>query len=105
MVDYRGPLVLLPFVDAFGIEAFDRITQVKYRAPYGTGVSISSEALSQIEHLEKISVLGTPGAQAVEEFQVSVPPCRLETVTSAEDSATAKISTGTLAVGCARDSE
>ena len=89
-----------PLVDALGITAFDRITHLKYRAPYGTGAKIDSQAVSQIEHLERISVDAAPGVRLAEEFKKSVPPCRLETVTTTESSATATLSTDTLAFGC-----
>jgi len=100
VVDYRGPSAFRPLVDAFGITAFDRITNLTYRAPYGTTAMIDSEAVSQIEHLERISVVGAPSAQLTEEFNASVPPCRLESVTSTEGRATATLSTGTLSFGC-----
>ena len=101
MVDYRGPSAFRPLVDAFGITAFDRITDLKYRPPYGTGARIDSEAVAQIEHLERISVVGAPGVRLAEEFKLSVPACRLEDVTSTESSATATLSTEAMAFGCA----
>ena len=100
MVDYRGPSAFRPLADAFAITTFDRITHLRYRAPYGTTAMIDSEAVSQIEHLERISVVGAPSAQLAEEFKASVPPCRLESVTSTDGSATATLSTGALALGC-----
>jgi len=104
VVDYRGPALIRPLVEAMDIPIFHRVKQIRFNLKSPSKITIDRSVLDRLHELEEISVtkfqkqrVNETDIKAIESY---VPSCRLASVEISENQFNIKISSGSIFLGC-----